>query len=649
MCGICGLLSLNSNSNSALLRRMNAWLVHRGPDDAGYYEGEGVGLAARRLSIIDLPGGHQPIGNEHDTVWLVHNGEVYNHVELRAQLEARGHVFRTRTDTETIVHAYEEWGEACVARLRGMFAFALWDALRARLLLARDRFGIKPLYYAQAEGLFAFASELRPILTALPHLPRQADLGALRELLGLGFVPAPRTLIGGICKVPAAHYLIVDCRGGRPPSPALHRYWQLEYPRAGQHRSITPRDAAQVFVDHLRDAVDVWRLSDVPVGSLLSGGIDSASLAALLQETIGAKIATFSIGFTAATHDESALARETARYLGSDHHEFVFTQADFDHLPVVIRRLEEPQCSATCVPLYLLYRACHDAGFKVILTGEGADELLGGYHWFDGDARARPLMRLPRPARALLARLPIRASTAARRVLAQGTEDPIERYALWQMVAAPGQQAALISPALAGPQGIAERRREGGRAVSSDGEFAPKQWHADYAALLAGRHPFDQFLFLESHTRMVDFINFEVDRMSMANSVEARTPFLDHRLWEFCAALPPECKARAAVTPAPAGGNKQLLRLGMAGRLPPPVLDQPKRGLAAPHAEWWRAERLPAWAEDALAPAALAEAGYFNAAEVARLRNLHRSRRADTARLLMGVLTTQLWHDEFVR
>jgi asparagine synthase (glutamine-hydrolysing) len=622
---------------------MNACLVHRGPDDEGYYESPGVGLAARRLSIIDLAGGHQPISNEDGSVWLAYNGEVYNHVELREALEQRGHVFRTRTDTETIVHAYEEWGEDCVARLRGMFAFGLWDATRERLLLARDRFGIKPLYYAEAGGVFAFASEMRPIVTALPALPRQADPAALWELFGLGFIPAPQTIIGGMCKLPPACFAVVERKEGRPAVTTLRRYWDLNYPRAGEHRPISADEAIQGFMDRLREAVQAWRLSDVPVGSLLSGGIDSASLAALLQETVSQKISTFSIGFTAATHDEAAVARATAGYLGTDHHELTFTPADFDLLPEIVHRLEEPQCSATSVPLYRLYRDCHQAGFKVILTGEGSDELLGGYGWFQGDARIRPFRVLPRLARRLLALTPINVSPNARRVLAEGSEDPIERYALWQLVATSRDRLSLIS----NPQSPITNYQLPMPASPAAFPHAPSWWRSEFGAWVAGRNPLDQFLFLDSRTRLVDFINFTVDRMSMASSVEARPPFLDHLLWEYTAALPPDLKLRAGPLPGPTSQNKLLLRRGMAGRLPESVLRRPKLGLAAPHAEWWRSDRLPAWAEEAVAPPALQETGYFNPAEVARLRGLHRAGRLDVSRSLMGVLTTQLWHDHF--
>lgn len=611
MCGIAGLLALAPTL--AELQRIAESLAHRGPDDAGYFVGEGAGLAARRLSIIDLAGGHQPLSNEDGSVWLAYNGEVYNAPELRATLEAAGHRFKTYTDSETIVHAYEQWGIDAVARLRGMFAFAVWDVSRRRLLLARDRFGIKPLYYAQTGERFAFASEIRPILHALPQLTARADREVLWRLFSFGFVPSPLTAFEGIRKLPAAHTLVFENGAAN-----IQPYWRLDFPPDSQRSSVEVDEAACEFAYRLRDAVEAWRLSDVPVGSLLSGGVDSASLAALLTEISGESIHTFTIGFDAASHDEAASAREAARFLGSYHHELTFSAADFDHLPRVMRHLEEPQCSATSVPIYLLYRACHNAGFKVIMTGEGADELLGGYHWFDGDRRARRWLRLPRSVRALIARAPIRASAAARRVIAHGTRDPVQRYALWQQVGDAAQLSRLFRPQVA-----AER----GQGIKS--------------AELEKLHPLDQFLYLESQTRMIDFINFEVDRMSMASSVEARPPFLDHHLWEFCAALPPECKLGP-------NGNKLLLREGMRDRLPPAILQRPKRGLATPHADWWRADRLPAWAEDCLQPTALRETGYFDASEVSRLRERHRSGRADLSRLLMGVLTTQLWHAEFI-
>ena len=313
MCGIVGLL--DPDVTQLDLQRSADLLAHRGPDDAGCYVGDGVGLAACRLSILDIEGGHQPLSNEDGSVWIAYNGEVVNAPELRAELEAAGHVVRTRSDTEVIAHAYEQWGTAAVARLRGMFAFALWDAPRRRLLLARDRLGIKPLYYAEHAGRFACASEIRSLWAALPGLPRRADLQALGQLFQLGFIASPLTAFEGVRQVPAAHILLVE--SGRV---ALRRYWRLAFPSPGEHRRVTLPTAARELADRLRETVAAWRLSDVPVGSLLSGGIDSASLAALLTEVSGGPIHTFTIGFTAASHDESARARDAARSLGSHHH-----------------------------------------------------------------------------------------------------------------------------------------------------------------------------------------------------------------------------------------------------------------------------------------------------------------------------------------
>lgn len=611
MCGIAGLISADASREQ--LVRASDLLRHRGPDDAGVYEGAGVALAARRLSIIDLSGGRQPLSNEDGSVWVAFNGEIVNAPLLRRELASLGHTFGTQSDTEVIVHAYEAWGYDAIGRLRGMFAFALWDTNRRRLLLARDRFGIKPLYYARHGDRFAFASEIEALLALLPRLPRRSNHLALWRLFELGYIPSPLTPCHGLLQLPAAHYLTVE-----DGQVTVRRYWQLLFPVRQQYRTVSAAEANDEFAWRLQDAVDAWRLSDVPVGSLLSGGIDSASLAALLTELGGSPVHTFSIGFAAASHDERAEARATARYLGSRHHELIFEEDDFDKLPHVVRRLQTPQCSATSLALFLLYRACHDAGFKVIMTGEGADELLGGYHWFDGDRRLRPLLRAPRLLRSIVARLPLPVSAGGRRVLARGSAVPAARYALWQETGQPGQRRSLLQVGGAPP--------------------IHRQWGDEYRDALQGRHPLNQFIYLDAQTRMVDFINFEVDRMSMAHSVEARPPFLDHKLWEFCAGLPPALKLAA-------GGNKLLLRKAMAGRLPRAVRARRKRGLATPHAAWWRRDRLPAWAEDALHPAALAQTDIFHTPTVAQLRQEHQRGVADHSRLLMGVLTTQIWYD----
>ena len=631
MCGIVGLRA--PDVNRANLEQANRELLHRGPDEGGVYLGPGIGLGARRLSIIDLAGGHQPLSNEDGTVWIAYNGEVFNAPELRAELEHCGHHFRTHTDTETIVHGYEEWGDEVVARLRGMFAFGLWDARRERLLLARDRLAIKPLYYAEDRGRVAFASEIRPLFTLLPGLTRRANRESLTHLFTFGYIPTPLTAFAGIHKLPAAHLLVAE-KG----QVVVKRYWELQFseqkaagrwplavgeevPAASrQPPAATFPEAVAQFRDHLREAVTAWRLSDVPVGSLLSGGIDSSTLALLLTEISGGPIHTFNMGFAAASHDESAHAREFARHIGSQHHELFFDDTAFNHLPTIIRHMESPQTSATSIPIYLLYKACREAGFKVILTGEGADELLGGYHWFDGDRRVRPLLGWPGPVRRLLAKIPGVMSAAARRVLTQAPQDPVERYFLWHQLTTPAQRDDLLA----------------GQLVSwSAGQLLSTQ----YSALSTHHSPLHQFLALEAQTRLADFINDEVDRMSMANSIEARPPFLDHLLWEWCATQPPAYKLSRQ-------GNKLLLREAMKDKMPLAVSRRVKKGLATPHALWWRQEKLPAWAEQCLHPTALAQTGIFSPATVQNLRFAHQSGQADHSRLLTGVLTTQLWFEE---
>jgi asparagine synthase (glutamine-hydrolysing) len=603
MCGIVGFI--DPSPSLERLRRANACLLHRGPDDGRTVISGPAALAARRLSIIDLEDGGQPLSNADETCWIAYNGEVFNAPELREELLALGYRFRTRSDTEVVLLAYEAWGPAFVERLRGMFAFAIWDAPRQRLLLARDWFGIKPLYYSPTATGLAFASEIRALFKACPDLTPEADRRALVQLFARGYVPSPHSPFVGIHQLPAAHMLIHE--GGQTE---IKPYWTLAFPEAGQHRRQDPVEAQQEFLVRLREAVAAWRMSDVPVGSLLSGGIDSAALATLLSEVSGESIHTFNIRFTEASHDESAAARLTAEHIGSQHEEIVFSLADFDRLPDVIRHLESPQCSATSIPISMLYQACHEAGFKVILTGEGADELLGGYHWFAGDRRARPLLGLPDGVRRALSRSPLPMSGPARRVLASGERDAQRRYDLWTQVATPSVLPNLLTFNL-----------------PTFPLTVPN---------LTGRDPLDQFLQLDSQGRMVDFINFEVDRMSMMHSVEARPPFLDQRLWDWTVQADPKLKLGRS-------GNKLLLRNALRGRLPDTVLRRPKKGLATPHALWWRHD-LPGWAQEFVSPAALQESGYFQHPEVERLRQAHQHGRADHSGLLTGVLTTQIWH-----
>ena len=664
MCGILGLLSPGANPRLQISTRsvqsLLALLSHRGPDDEGYYADADVFLGARRLSIIDVAGGHQPLSNENESVWVAQNGEIYNYLAVRAELEARGHVFRTRSDTEVIAHAYEEWGADCPKHLRGIFAFAVWDQAQRRLFLARDRFGVKPLYYLELpDGALAFASEIRPLLRLLPASPRP-NLAALRALFTVGFIPTPRTAFEDIRKLPMASTLRAEegkvkvekywdipapdphpnpaCAPFADPSTSLHSVQDANrggdslplsgnFP-TGERQGMGVRDAVEQFKHHLRRAVAEQRMSEVPLGALISGGIDSSAIAALLQALSSERLHTFNIGFEQTGYDETRYAAIAARHIGTQHHQLVFREADFDRYPEALAHLEEPQCSATALPIFMLYEACRKAGLTVILTGEGSDELLGGYHWFQGDERARRWLWLPQPGREALAALPLPISEAGRNVLRSGDHDTIARYAQWHSV---GEADGLLHPDLR-------------RAVDP-----VEEWQAAFSARLAPLDAFRRFQYLEAHTRLVDFINFEVDRMSMAHSIEARVPFLDHELWEFVAGLPVSRLLTHYRASLQAGSEpKRLLREAMREYLPPEILSRRKQGLAAPYAAWLRRPRLPAWAEEALSEDEIKKAGYFDAAQVRRLRAEHRAGRRNHSRLLMGVISAQLWHRQFI-
>jgi len=615
MCGIVGIIT--SNPSREELQSINELLYHRGPDDSGVYIGEGVGMAVRRLSIVDIEGGGQPLSNEDGTVWVACNGEIVNAPALRQELSAAGHHFRTKSDTETIVHAYEEWGDQAVSRLSGMFAFGLWDSNKRRFLLVRDRFGIKPLYYAEAGGRFAFSSEIRALLEALPELPRRADHQVLRQMFEIGFLPPPATAFEGILEMPAAHMLVID-NGERRP---LQRYWFPEPPDAGDYPSVDFQKAADEFVGRLEEIVNDWRMSDVPVGSMLSGGIDSSSLAALLTKVNGEPIHTFTIGFPEFSFDEASEALETADFIHSRHHKVTFSMDDFNVLPQIVRHQEKPSCY-THAAHFKLFDVCRQAGFKVIMVGEGADELLGGYPWYRMDLRARLLLRLPFPIRKGINRYARQSIRGLRRILASNpAPDAIERYIMIQQWGIPQWGEQLLN--------------------LDSGPSVVDLWRDRFGEKIKNLHPFDQFVYLDRETRMVNFINFGVDRMSMAHSVEARPPFLDHTLWEHAMRLPPSVKINF-------NDNKRILRRGMRGMLPEATIKRPKKGLGAPFDAWWRAERLPDWAEDFLSPTALSDTGYFNAAGVGRIRKLHSAGQVRYGRLLTGVLTTQLWHKEFL-
>ncbi|MCB0193440.1 MAG: asparagine synthase (glutamine-hydrolyzing) [Anaerolineae bacterium] len=650
MCGIAGMYALNSAPiEPQEIEAQITTLIHRGPNQGAVYcspRGQ-CGLGIRRLSIIDVAGGHQPLVNEDSTRHMVYNGETYNYRQLRTELEQLGHSPKTLSDGEVILHGYEEWGAAGVlTRLRGMGAFALWDEKQQQLFIGRDRFGIKPLYYAEHAGRLVFASEIKGILCRA-DFPRRVNRLALDAMLRLGFVPGPATMFEGIYKLPPAHYLIA-----REDSFTIRNYWQLTYEPS---LSLSEAQAVEQFLELLDESVRIRLMSEVPLGTLLSGGLDSGTLTALVQHrlavdggTVGGvnlrlskpttipppgndderpTLKTVSIGFDKSAYDESALAQNLADYLKTDHHAISFTDQDFDAYREVMCHLEEPQCSATAVPIYKLYQACRKVGLTVVLTGEGSDELMGGYHWHRGDALVRPLLGLPATVRRAVANSPLPMSAAARRVLSRGTADVARRYQDWLEVSGADVRSTLLLA-------------ENGSTHRANGTNPLLMNWAESWGTVKSTAPLHQTLWLESRTRMVDFINFEVDKMSMAHSIEARVPFLDHHLWEFCAALPAHYKLKRGV-------EKHLLRQATKTILPEATRTRRKKGLASPYAHWLRSKRLPDWAEEALSPQVVTRVGLFDISSVNTLRQTHQSGQDNLGSLLMGVLSTQVWAKEF--
>lgn len=634
MCGIAGILRLFTDApvDAAVLARMTGALTHRGPDDEGLFVSPSAacGLGVRRLSIIDLAGGRQPLSNESGAIWVVQNGEIYNYKSLRAQLEAHGHIFRSDSDTEVIVHAYEQWGEGCVERLWGMFALAVWDEPRQSLLLARDRLGEKPLFLATIDGRLLFASEIKALLRHPSLRQPNLDQRSLEEMFTVGYVPGPTTIWREISKLPPAHLMLADADGNT----TIRRYWDAPYLPAGQEQAVDANDAAEQLLALLQDAVRLRLQADVPVGALLSGGLDSSGLVALMQELTGGRTHTFSIGFDRASHDESRFVRVASDYLGTEHHQLRFGWEAFDRLPAVVASLDQPQCFATAVPIAMLYEACRAAGFKVILTGEGSDELFAGYGWLRGDLQAQALLRLPADLRrsVFARRLPWPMSPAAQQVLRDGDRSAVSRYLAWQRVSTAQQRRVLFAPDI---------QRE---LAQSDRQLLEQRWQTEYRAAVAPLALLHRALTLERHIRLPDFINHEVDAMSMAHAVEARTPFLDHRLWELLARWPPQMKLDLRKP------EKWLLRQvfaangpGVRPYLPSTIRQRPKQGLATPHADWWRQPRMPDFVEDSLSETALHALALFDPAVIQRWRSEQRSGRANHSALLTGVLNTQLW------
>jgi asparagine synthase (glutamine-hydrolysing) len=580
MCGIAGYVApAGERPSRAILERMCAVIQHRGPDSDGYYLDGPAALGVRRLRIIDLVTGEQPIGDETGQRWIVYNGEIYNFPELRERLQRDGHLLRSRTDTETVVHLYEQYGATCVDALRGMFAFAIWNAAEQKLLLVRDRLGVKPLYYCPLEGGgLVFGSELKSLLQH-PRVTRQPDLGAVEALLAYKYVPEPSTGFAGIYKLPAG--CLLQWTAGQYE---IRRYWDVETVHDGSVRSDD--EWTDELLTQLREATRIRLMSDVPLGAFLSGGIDSSMVVALMAESSPAPVRTFSIGFPGSDRSELPYARAVARHLQTEHHEFdVEPQYVEELLPELVWHFDEPFADSSALPTYLLSKLARSA-VTVVLTGDGGDEAFAGYNSFRGEAFSQAYARLPRPisrwaipalSTAATRVAPPRfalAAARAQRVTHDASLDFLERYVRRGLCFSDAERAALLNAHGFPPNGDA---RAAPAAVDARGRR---------------QNPLERLAFLETRFYLVNDMLTKVDRMSMAHSLEARGPFLDHKLVEWAAGIPMHLKLRRGTT-------KFLLKRLAMRYLPPEIPYRSKQGFEIPLNAWLRGD-LASFARETL-------------------------------------------------
>jgi asparagine synthase (glutamine-hydrolysing) len=628
MCGISGIFHFDRTRqvDRTVLLSMNQRIAHRGPDDDGIYVSENVGLAMRRLSIIDVQSGHQPISNEEGTIWIVYNGEIYNHQELRAGLEARGHHYRTRSDTETIIHLYEDFGDQCVNRLRGMFAFVIWDSRQRRLFAARDRLGIKPFYYyVHHDGTLLFASEIKALL-AYPGVKPEFNRRALPEYLAFGYVTQPETLFVGISKLPPGHTLQADETGKLTVAP----YWDLEGTPETDPRS---RDYyVRTYREMLEQAVSSHLMSDVPLGVFLSGGLDSSTVAALTSRLRREPIQTFSVGYKEEAYSELGLAREVAEHLGSEHHEVLLSHDDFFRfLPKLIWHEDEPVVWPSSVSLYAVAQLAR-RHVAVVLTGEGSDETLGGYGryaWTLWNQRADRIYRAAVPS-------------ALRHALRQGIHS--------------------------GPIGASTRRKLQHTFLGRDGtswssfyfdNFYAAFSAADQAVLLSDSDSYSvgpyngslqfwekskgatlqRLLYTDIKTYLVELL-MKQDNMSMAASIESRVPFLDHVLVEFAVNIPAQFAIRGL-------SGKWILKEAAADLLPEKIIHQKKKGFPTPFSAWLQSGSLEE-IERMLTEGRSQERSLFRPAVVQQLFSEHRRGYRDHAERIWRLLNLELWQRIFV-
>ncbi|MEW6325079.1 MAG: asparagine synthase (glutamine-hydrolyzing) [Nitrospirota bacterium] len=643
MCGICGILRWDGEPvEGALVRAMADRMIHRGPDGEGIFlwpEAEdtsslfaaraptsnvSVGLGNRRLAVIDPQGGRQPVSNEEGTVTAVYNGEIYNFRELRTALQSQGHRFRSRTDTEVIVHQYEQDGWRCVERFRGMFAFALWDTPNRTLLLARDRIGIKPLYYTLQGQRLLFASELWSLLCGLGRVPA-VDPVALAQLFTVQYTPAPRTLFPNIMKLPAGHAAL-----WHDEKLELIRYWRPgrldEEPSAGWSETADEAELVQALRRRLDDAVAAHLVSDVPLGAFLSGGLDSSLIVASMQRIRREPIKTFAVGFEGPPDaDELDAARTAASAIGTDHHEVVVTPRSFlEAMPQAVAALDDPVLDPAIVPTLLVSRLARQE-VTVVLTGEGGDELFGGYQRYRLQRWTRLIRMIPHPLRPLMLKR-IRSRRLGQALEAYWADSPAARHLGWVATGPLSDVGQLCGEAVHFQEAVRLVLEQFER-LSAEAPV-PRMGAPDAMV---------RMLDLDVRTWLPDDLLVKVDRMTMAVSLEARVPYLDHPLVEWAARLPARMKIRRGI-------GKYLLKRAAAGRLPEAIVRRPKRGFEPPLSRWLRGP-MGETAREQVESSAIYASGVWNRHTVDRWFGAHRRGEADYSLLLWGVWSFALWYD----
>lgn len=622
MCGICGVVG--PAASAELVDRMCGRIIHRGPDDQGIWAQPGVALGMRRLSIIDVAGGHQPMSNEDGSVWVVYNGEVYNYLDVCKDLEGRGHRFANHSDTEVTVHGWEEWGEASVEHLRGMFAYAIWDSKKETLFLARDRLGKKPLYYTVVNGSLFFGSEIKAIL-AHPDVPREVNPVALDAYLTYRYVPGSITMFQGIHKLLPGQTLT-----WRDGTLSLRQYWQPGY------SAHTPASSEGEYIERttelLREAVRMRLMSEVPLGAFLSGGLDSSVIVGLMAGLMDQPVKTFSVGFgEGGDIDEVAHARIIAQHFGTDHHEITVKADAAELLPKLVWHLDEPVGDSAAIPTFLISQVARQK-VTVVLTGEGSDELFAGYPRYYGDRLLSMVEFVPGPVRKPLAatghlfpstseRRLVRYAGRALRAVGQTQSD---RYRNWIAVFRPSDKERLYSPKLMAVLGQGQTVHPGEPALTNNGS----------GNFLHHMLEFDVLGWLPEDLLM------KVDKMGMAASIEARMPFLDHVLFEYVAGMPEEMKLRGSTA-------KYVLRQVAKGLLPESIRQRKKHGFDVPINRWLRYD-LRAMLHELLSEERLSAHGFFNAQDVARLIDDHENGRRDYQHHLWTLLCFQIWYETFI-